>query len=186
MAVGIPVTVSARSAPHRDSVNHLRSRAENPSQRDESDQRRDKVGDHECRQLHALADRRVEAMQHEQRSAGDGQAEREHQQAVQLMARDAGASPNAEGERAVGRGVGDRGDERAVRLAACAPIAGEATDTTAQTQRCWRCRRCRTGPSGRPCRAGTPGTSGSRPRLPAVRAPAARRWPARGPPASSP
>jgi hypothetical protein len=47
--------------------------AENPSECDESDQRCHEVDHHENRQLHHLADRRVEPVQHEQRPAGDRQ-----------------------------------------------------------------------------------------------------------------
>ena len=73
-----------------------------------SDQRRDEVGHHQHRQLNPLADRRVEAVQYKQRSTCEAQPEREDQQPMELVARCAAATADAERECAVGRGVADR------------------------------------------------------------------------------
>ena len=51
-----------------------------------------------------------------ERAAGQAEAEPEDDQALQLVAPGGGAAADAEGEAAVGRGVGDRGDQQCHRV----------------------------------------------------------------------
>ena len=87
---GAPAASSAPTAHgrcrHRAGARvHLRLAAvdaEHAPQRDEPHQRRDQIRRHQHRQFDRLAERRAEAVQHEQRTAGDGQPEREDEQTV--------------------------------------------------------------------------------------------------------
>ena len=100
---------------------------EHPPQCDESHRGRHQVGHHQHRQFELLADRRVETMQGQQGSTGDGESEREDQQSVYLMSRNSTPSTHSNVNARLAVVLAMAVNSNATRFAACAPIAAWST-----------------------------------------------------------